>query len=93
MPWMLFLPAGIIHLYPRKKSESRRESLFLLIWFGVIFLFFTFSKGKRELYLLPLYPAASVIVGKVWCDIITTSMERFKHEWISFPIYALAGLC
>jgi 4-amino-4-deoxy-L-arabinose transferase-like glycosyltransferase len=92
MPWMLFLPAGIIHLYPGEKSEKGKETLFLLVWFSVIFLFFTFSKGKRELYLLPLYPAASIIVGKVWYDLISTPMERLRHEWISVPLYGLIGV-
>ncbi len=64
----------------------------MLVWFSVIFLFFTFSKGKRELYLLPLYPAASIIVGKVWYDLLSTPMERLRHEWISFPLYGLMGV-
>jgi 4-amino-4-deoxy-L-arabinose transferase-like glycosyltransferase len=92
LPWMLFLPAGIIHLYTGVGNEKRKESLFLLVWFSVIFLFFTFSKGKRELYLLPLYPAASIIVGKVWYDFLSTPMEQLKHEWISFPLYGLIGV-
>ena len=92
LPWMLFLPAGIIHLYTGVGNEKRKESLFLLVWFSVIFLFFTFSKGKRELYLLPLYPAASIIVGKVWYDLLSTPMERLRHEWISFPLYGLMGV-
>ena len=92
LPWMLFLPVGIIHLYMGMGNEKRKESLFLLVWFSVIFLFFTFSKGKRELYLLPLYPAASIIVGKVWYDFISTPMERLRHEWISVPLYGLMGV-
>ncbi len=91
MPWTLFLPAGFIHLCKGIGKEKRKESLFLLIWFSVIFLFFTLSKGKRELYLAPLYPAASVIVGKLWFDFISTPMERLKREWISVPLYALMG--
>jgi 4-amino-4-deoxy-L-arabinose transferase-like glycosyltransferase len=91
LPWTLFLPAGFIHLYTGIGNEKRRESLFLLVWFSVIFLFFSFSKGKRELYLAPLYPAASIIVGKVWFDFISTPMERLRREWISVPLYALMG--
>ena len=91
LPWTLFLPAGFIHLCTGIGKEKKRESLFLLVWFSVIFLFFTFSKGKRELYLAPLYPAASVIVGKLWFDFISTPMERLKREWISVPLYGLMG--
>ena len=91
MPWTLFLPAAFIHLRTGIGKEKRKESLFLLVWFTVIFLFFTFSKGKRELYLAPLYPAASVIVGKLWFDFISTPMERLKREWIAVPLYGLMG--
>ena len=91
LPWTLFLPAGFMHLWTGLGNEKRKESLFLLVWFTVIFLFFTLSKGKRELYLAPLYPAASVIVGKVWFDFISTPMERLRREWFSVPLYGLMG--
>ena len=91
LPWTLFLPAGFMHLCTGLGNEKRKESLFLLVWFTVIFLFFTLSKGKRELYLAPLYPAASVIVGKVWFDFISTPMERLRREWFSVPLYGLMG--
>jgi 4-amino-4-deoxy-L-arabinose transferase-like glycosyltransferase len=91
LPWTLFLPVGFIHLCTGLGNEKRKESLFLLVWFSAIFLFFTLSKGKRELYLAPLYPAASVIVGKVWFDFISTPMERLRREWFSVPLYGLMG--
>ena len=89
LPWTLFLPAGFIHLFREIKNEKRKEFLFLLVWFSVIFVFFTLSKGKRELYLAPLYPAASVIIGKLWFDFMSTPMERLRREWISVPLYVL----
>jgi len=89
LPWMVFLPAAFVSLYRKRQGEKRREFLLLMVWFVVIFLFFSLSKGKRELYLLPLYPAASLMVGKVWCDFITTPMEHFKQEWITAPLHGL----
>jgi 4-amino-4-deoxy-L-arabinose transferase-like glycosyltransferase len=64
-PWIVFLPAALV-LGLRKKFGKRKEFLFLSIWFFFIFLFFTLSKGKKDNYLLPLYPAAALIVGTLW---------------------------
>src|SRR4030042_5089030 len=64
-PWILFLPSTFVYAYYRKNDEKRREFLFLTVWFAVIFIFFSLSKGKRGLYLLPLFPAASLLVGEL----------------------------
>ncbi len=92
LPWIFFLPAAVAYGYSREKMEKRREFSFLLLWFAIVFIFFSLSKGKRGLYLLPLYPAVSLMVGKLWDDLISTPMERFRNEWISFPLYGLMGL-
>jgi len=92
LPWFIFLPGAIVYGFSRTVIGKRREFLFLFIWFAVIFLFFSISKGKRGLYLLPLYPAASLMVGKFWEDVISALMERFRREWISIPLYGFMAL-
>ncbi len=64
-PWIVFLPTAFI-LGLRNKFGKGKEFLFLSIWFLFIFLFFTLSKGKKDNYLLPLYPAAALMVGTLW---------------------------
>jgi len=64
-PWIVFLPTAFIFGL-RKGGDKRKEFLFLFVWFVFIFLFFTFSIGKKDNYLLPLYPAAALIVGRLW---------------------------
>ena len=71
-PWTVFLPAAFISGL-RKKAAERKEFVFLSIWFFFLFLFFTLSTGKKDNYLLPLYPAAAIMVGRLW-DI------RFRSE-------------
>jgi 4-amino-4-deoxy-L-arabinose transferase-like glycosyltransferase len=92
LPWIFFLPAGLVYGFSRGAREERKGFLFLLFWIAVIFIFFSLSKGKRSLYLLPLYPAASLIVGRLWDDFTSSSMEHFRVEWISFPLYVFMGL-
>jgi 4-amino-4-deoxy-L-arabinose transferase-like glycosyltransferase len=92
LPWSLFLPGAMVYGYFEWKERKSREVLFVFTWFIVIFLFLSFSLAKRNLYLLPLYPAASLIVSKLWGDFIFDKMRDFRQEWISFPFYALNGL-
>jgi len=65
VPWIVFLPTAFIFGL-RKEFAKRREFLFLTVWFSFLFLFFTLSIGKKDNYLLPLYPAAAMMVGSLW---------------------------
>jgi 4-amino-4-deoxy-L-arabinose transferase-like glycosyltransferase len=92
VPWFFFLPAGLVYGFSKGMVNKRKEFLFLFLWFIVIFIFLSLSKGKRSVYLLPLFPAASIMVGKLWDDFISSSMEHFRTEWISLPLYFFMGL-
>ena len=92
LPWILFLPAAMAYGYSKEMIEKRKEFFFLILWFALILVFFSLSKGKRPVYLLPLYPAAALMVGKLWDDFISTPMDHFRHEWVSFPLYGFMGL-
>jgi len=92
LPWVFFIPAAVAYSFSREKGEKRGEFLFLFMWFALIFIFFSLSKGKRGIYLLPLYPAVSLMVGKLWDDFISTPMDHFRNAWISVPLYGLMGM-
>jgi 4-amino-4-deoxy-L-arabinose transferase-like glycosyltransferase len=91
LPWIIFLPGAMVYGFSKAMTAKRKEFLFLMIWFTFIFLFFTLSKGKRGLYLLPLFPAASLMIGKLWEDFISFSTRHFRHEWIFLPLFGLMG--
>jgi len=92
MPWFLFLPAAIAYGFSGGRAVIKREFLFLFVWFVVIFVFFSFSKGKRGLYLLPLFPSVSLMVGKWWNDYLSDSMKNLHPRWHSIPLWILTGL-
>lgn len=88
LPWFLFLPGAIVYGLSKRKEGVPKDFFFLLVWFVSIFLFFSFSKGKRAIYLLPLYPAASLLVGRFWDDYLSGSGRFSVREiWITLPIY------
>ncbi|MCI0486087.1 MAG: glycosyltransferase family 39 protein [Blastocatellia bacterium] len=44
-------------------SSFRRPAALLVIWVAVIVVFFSISRNKEDLYILPIYPAAAALVG------------------------------
>jgi 4-amino-4-deoxy-L-arabinose transferase-like glycosyltransferase len=80
-PWTFFIPITIIFAMGKRKGKGR-QLLFLSVWFILIFLFFTISKAKKDTYILPLYPAAALMVGWGW-DSIISSKEKEKGMIIS----------
>jgi 4-amino-4-deoxy-L-arabinose transferase-like glycosyltransferase len=66
-PWSVFLgPAGwhAARLLRRKSPEGVRPGVqFLLVWVGVYLVFFSVVRTKLPNYVLPLYPAAAVLLA------------------------------
>jgi hypothetical protein len=78
LPWAIFLPWVVYELYSQRSGEKRRQVLLLFVWFVFLFLFFTLSKGKKDNYLLPLYPAAAIGVG-IYLDSFFDSGEERRR--------------
>jgi 4-amino-4-deoxy-L-arabinose transferase-like glycosyltransferase len=64
LPWTVFLlPALLTYRSYRNLSREPVTILFVL-WFFVIFLFFSLSDTKRDLYLLPALPPLGFFIAK-----------------------------
>ncbi len=64
-PWSAFLPV-ILYDSIRKWRQGLgwpRQELFLWCWVAVVTVFFSFSRGKCDYYVLPAYPGAAMLVG------------------------------
>jgi len=68
-PWSSFLPLSFFNLL---KKGKRKKSFFVLTWFVFIFVFFSSAKSKLPGYILPLYPACALSVGKLWEEILVS---------------------
>ncbi len=75
LPWTVFLPSLFIWIWKERKWHEK-GFLFLIVWFCTIFLFFTLSKGKKDTYILPLYPAVAIMVGSLWNSAIPSSNKE-----------------
>ena len=83
-PWSVYLPLGIINLRFWKRSvwcqqpRWRQLSLFAFCWFACIFVFFTVATTKLPSYVLPLIPAAAIIVALVWSQEFTRNLSLIQ---------------
>lgn len=81
-PWSAYLPVAIARLqfwrvnHWRKQPRTSHLGIFALIWFVVIFGFFTIAATKLPSYTIPLLPAAAILVALFWRD----SMYDFKYR-------------
>lgn len=79
LPWIFFLPSAFVHFLRRKWKQPDGETvnlLFPVIWTAIVFLFFSFSKAKMPAYILPLFPAAALLMGKYWDDYLSGRVNR-----------------
>jgi len=66
IPWCLFYPLMFWDWLTKRDNADGDDLLFLQIWFGALFVFFSLSSGKRAVYLLPIYPPLALLLA-VWC--------------------------
>lgn len=90
LPWTFFIPGAVIYAFSDK--EKRRALLFPFLWFVAFFGFFTICSGKRHIYILPLYPAASIIIAWFLDSFVENPMDK-KFRWTGYlPGYAFYGI-
>jgi len=67
LPWTLFLPWTVIWVWRRRKEDERMR--LLLTWSAPAFIFFSICIGKRDIYLLPIYPALAIMSARSIIDL------------------------
>ncbi len=86
-PWCLFLPAALVSMHSKPSGKS---DCFALVYFWATFIFFTLSGSRRQYYLLPILPAAAMVVGRLF----TASREPWdpRVRWLTNLGYILMSI-
>jgi 4-amino-4-deoxy-L-arabinose transferase-like glycosyltransferase len=65
-PWSALLPAALVetHSLRNANAEPARADRFALVYFWATFIFFTLSGSRRSYYILPILPAAAMLVAR-----------------------------
>jgi 4-amino-4-deoxy-L-arabinose transferase-like glycosyltransferase len=93
-PWTLLLPF-VVREYLKKSLDDK--TLFLVLWVGLPFVFFSASESKLAHYLLPIFPALSILTAAalvtLWRKSETVSLA-FSLIWLAQSLailYLIAG--
>ncbi|WP_407810037.1 ArnT family glycosyltransferase [Spirulina subsalsa] len=87
LPWSVYLPWAIARLrfwQPqlwRQQPRTAHLGIFALAWFTSIFVFFTIAVTKLPSYVLPLLPAAAILVALLWSDLLTRESPSDQKPW------------
>jgi len=84
-PWSLLLPSTVKNTW--NKSPAK-DNLFLILWIVVPFLFFSASNSKLPHYILPIFPALSILTGR-YINAISEDPGTTRRWVLSLPWLAL----
>jgi 4-amino-4-deoxy-L-arabinose transferase-like glycosyltransferase len=92
-PWTLFLPWTLAWVWRNRRADNGIR--LLLAWIVPALIFFSVSIGKRSVYLLPLYPALSILVARSVLDLMEGDHPRWRRNcalvWAGvLTVFALA---
>lgn len=76
LPWSFFIPGAIGQVWRSRNSYDGHFGVYLLIWAGLIFLFFSKSSSKLIPYILPIFPPLAIMVAHR----IETALESRGRE-------------
>ena len=85
-PWFLFLPTALFRALRKGLGNPKDGTLFLVLWFGAIFLFFSTASSKLATYILPLFPAISLLVAALWGDLWVLPALDGPRKEILYPL-------
>lgn len=99
-PWSLFIVPVLGYWIRWLRKEWKRISLveiraslhlLPLVWFVFVFIFFSLSVGKRAVYIVPLYPAAAILIGYYFTTNLydTGRKVRFIHRAATLMLAAV----
>ncbi len=97
MPWIAFLAGATKEAIAKiiQNFKDQKTEIFLGIWILFIFLFFSASNSKLIPYILPIFPALSLLTGnyltKVW-DGITQTKKAFFFYGVSLIILGICAI-
>lgn len=89
-PWSWLFPPAVWWIYRSEKWRDRNIQLALL-WFVIFLAFLSLAATKRQLYLLPAFPAVAILLGAWFAEITAASSNGHSGEGaIALRVYSWA---
>jgi 4-amino-4-deoxy-L-arabinose transferase-like glycosyltransferase len=87
-PWISLLWGTVRDGLKIQNPDQRSVVIFLLIWAGWTFCFFSVSNSKLVPYILPCFPPLALILGNYW---VKLALPSFTSQWRQ-GIFSFAGI-
>lgn len=78
-PWSFLLPAAVQRAWTLRGKEAQLPTVFLGFWLVLGFLLFSFASSKLSTYILPLFPAAALLIGKFVAELIDAPQTKARQ--------------
>lgn len=88
LPWSPILPLALFRLLGRTDPQARASARLLALWPLLVLVPLSLSRGKIDYYLLPLYPAISLLLGRY---LAVTAWDGLDRGWARFVLLAQAS--
>ncbi len=79
LPWVLQIPGSILQAWNERRREFSSGWL-LVCWSVMIFAFFSVSHSKLPGYIIPIFPALALLIGKR-LDQLLGHMNTMSFTW------------
>jgi 4-amino-4-deoxy-L-arabinose transferase-like glycosyltransferase len=91
IPWISYLPFALRKYFSFRNLKEKKEQgfLFLVLWASGIFVFFSLSGSKLPAYIVPLYPALAIMVGRIMADASFNRSGSSKDMKILFVVLSV----
>jgi 4-amino-4-deoxy-L-arabinose transferase-like glycosyltransferase len=90
-PWAILLPAALTEIHTRRSidEEPAKSDRFALVYFWATFAFFTLSGSRRSYYILPIFPAAAIIIARLLASDTLRSIWARRMMSIGYAVVAI----
>jgi 4-amino-4-deoxy-L-arabinose transferase-like glycosyltransferase len=96
LPWTIFIVPALWAYRRSRGLFTEPAKLVLVLWFFVVFLFFSASDSKRDLYLMPLLPTLAILIACYFDDLAAGRLPQDSlYRYLSvlfFGLIAVAGV-
>jgi 4-amino-4-deoxy-L-arabinose transferase-like glycosyltransferase len=88
LPWSPLLPIALWRLVRSREGDEAARARFLALWAALVVALLSLSRGKIDYYLLPLYPALSLLIGRYLAAVPWRKADR---AWVRAVLLAEAA--
>jgi 4-amino-4-deoxy-L-arabinose transferase-like glycosyltransferase len=76
LPWGVFLPPALYWAIKKVQTDRTSTLALLPLWLGVVLGLFSLAPSRLEHYSIPALPAAALLIGCWWSDLLGRDVFR-----------------